>query len=329
MNSRFAKEYVGGQLCIKPEYPTHQFTGQTIIVTGSNTGMGMEAARHFVRLDAAKVILAVRSTAKGEQAAKDIATSTKRDGVAEVWQLDLASYQSVEAFAQRASALPRLDVLVGNAGIFFFDFEIAEDNEAHITVNVVSHMLLTMLLLPKLRETSIATGKPSVVTLVGSFTHWMTSFPERKNDNILDHLNDKTKARMRDRYYVSKLIQLLTAREFAKEVTNSTKPGRVIVSVTNPGFVRTDIMRHGGPLFQIYLKIISAAFARTTEEGARTLVLPAQGDEATHGKYMNDGIIAEPSDWVLSEEGREKQQQLWRELAAKLEQIHPGILGNI
>src|ERR1041384_6462603 len=105
MNSRFAKEYLGGQLCVKPEYPTHKFTGQTIIVTGSNTGMGLEAARHFVRLDAAKVILAVRDMLKGQAAAKDIVASTERHGVVEVWELDLASYQSVEAFAQRALTL--------------------------------------------------------------------------------------------------------------------------------------------------------------------------------------------------------------------------------
>jgi retinol dehydrogenase-12 len=41
-------------------YPTKKFTGQTIIVTSSNVGLGLEAARHFVRLDAAKVIIAVR-----------------------------------------------------------------------------------------------------------------------------------------------------------------------------------------------------------------------------------------------------------------------------
>jgi len=199
MNGRFAREYLNGQLFLKPEYPTQQFTGQTIIVTGANGGLGLEAARHFVRLDAAKVILAVRSAEKGQKAAADIAASTKRDGVAEVWELDLASYGSVEAFAQRVLALPRLDIAVANAGIFLFDFALTEGNETTITVNVISHMLLALLILPKLRETAISTGKASVFTFTGSFTHWMTSFPERKNADIFAHLNDKSKARMRDR----------------------------------------------------------------------------------------------------------------------------------
>jgi len=44
------------------------FTGKTIIVVGSNTGLGKEAVRHFVRLNASKVIIAVRSISKGKAA---------------------------------------------------------------------------------------------------------------------------------------------------------------------------------------------------------------------------------------------------------------------
>lgn len=195
-NARFARESLGGQWCHPPPVPTKPFTDQTIIVTGANSGMGLEAARHFVRLDAAKVILAVRSLAKGQAAVDDITATTERPGVAEAWELDLASYASVEAFARRANALPRLDVVVANAGVFMFKFERAEGDEATVTVNVVSHMLLALLVLPKLRETAVATGKPSTFTFTGSFTHWMTPFEERKERDILASLNDEEKAKM-------------------------------------------------------------------------------------------------------------------------------------
>jgi NAD(P)-dependent dehydrogenase (short-subunit alcohol dehydrogenase family) len=98
-------------------YPTKKFTSQTIIVTGSNIGLGLEAARHFVRLDAAKVILAVRTLSKGEAAKASIEGSEKRLGVVEVWELDLASYASVKAFAGKAKALERLDIVVENAAM--------------------------------------------------------------------------------------------------------------------------------------------------------------------------------------------------------------------
>lgn len=90
------------------------------------------------------------------------------------------------------------------------------------------------------------------------------------------------------RYYVSKLIQLLTVREFANELTRSAKPGRVIASVVNPGFVATQIIRHGGPLYQVYLAAMRRLLSRTPEEGARTLVHGAEGAEETHGQYLND-----------------------------------------
>jgi len=193
------KDYLNSHLRVTLPAPTKQFTNQTIIVTGSNGGMGLEAARHFVALDAAKVILAVRSIPKGEAAVKTIEESTKRKGVAEVWELDLCSYSSVEAFAKRALTLPRLDVVVANAGIYLTQFTMAENNETTITVNVVSHMLLGLLILPKLRETSVQTGKPSIFTFTGSFTHFMTDFSERNSEHILADLADESKAQMSQR----------------------------------------------------------------------------------------------------------------------------------
>lgn len=181
-------------------YPTSKFTGQTIIVTGSNVGIGLEAARHFVRLEAAKVILAVRSISKGETAKTSIESSTKRLGVVEVWELDLASYGSVKAFAEKVRGLERLDVVIGNAGMFTWTWELVEGDEKTITVNVVSTFLLSLLLLPKLRETAVKTGKASVLSLTGSFTHFMTTFPERENPNIFEELRSEDAARMDDRF---------------------------------------------------------------------------------------------------------------------------------
>jgi len=161
--------------------------------------MGLEAARHFVRLDAKKVILAVRTISKGETAKTSIEESEKRTNVVEVWELDLSSYSSVKAFASRVQRLERLDVLIENAGMYTFDFEMAEDNEKTITVNVVSTFLLALLLLPKLRETAVAIKKPSVLNFTGSFVHKLTKFPERENEHIFEELAQKETARMNDR----------------------------------------------------------------------------------------------------------------------------------
>lgn len=107
------------QLFITPKYPDQSCKGQVHIVTGANTGLGFEAARHLVRLGADKVILACRNLEKGEAAVKDIEASTKRIGVAEVWSLDLSSFESVKEFAKKVDTLPRIDAIVENAGMSY------------------------------------------------------------------------------------------------------------------------------------------------------------------------------------------------------------------
>lgn len=194
------KAFLHSQLLLKLPIPTHKFTGQTIIITGSNIGMGLEAARHFVHLDAAKVILAVRTIAKGEAAETSIETSTKRLNVVEIWELDLASYDSVKTFAEKAKGLERLDIVVENAGIFVFGYEMKEEDESTITVNVVSTLLLGLLLMPKLRETARTFGIRPVLTVTGSFTHEDPVFVERQAEKIFDALDVKEKAEMSERY---------------------------------------------------------------------------------------------------------------------------------
>ena len=196
--------FISSQLHANIPLPTKKWTGQTIIVTGSNVGMGLEAARYFVRLDAARVILAVRTLSKGEAAKASIEASEKRLNVVEVWELDLAKYASVKAFAARAQTLERLDVVIENAGIYTFEYTQAEENEATITVNVVSTFLLVLLLIPKLRETAVKFDKIPVLTFTGSFVHFDTRFPERKEANVFEGLAKEQGARMNDRYVLPK-----------------------------------------------------------------------------------------------------------------------------
>ena len=189
------------QLFTRPPYPTADFSGKTIIVTGSNVGLGKEAVRHFVRLKAAKVIIAVRSVAKGEAAKADLEKEYERaTEVVEVWKLDYASYASCKAFAGLAAQLDRLDAVVLNAGIATEQFEILEDNESQVTVNVVSTILLVLLLLPTLRASATKyPGTVPVISVVSSGVHAYTKFPERKTPNSLDTLNSQKTAVMSDR----------------------------------------------------------------------------------------------------------------------------------
>ena len=190
------------QLFTRPPYPTADFSGKTIIVTGANTGIGKEAVKHFARLRAKKIIIAVRSIAKGEAAEKEIEDDTKcATGVIEVWKLDYASYASCKDFAGKIATLNRVDAVVLNAGIATEQFEMFEDNESQITVNVVSTSLLVLLLLPSLRASAARyPDTVPVISIVGSGMHAFTKFPERKTPNSLATLNDEKTAVMSDRY---------------------------------------------------------------------------------------------------------------------------------
>lgn len=193
--------FIYNQLFLNLPTPTTPCTNKTIIVTGSNTGLGLEAARHFVRLDAAKVILAVRSLERGAAAKKSIEASEKnKEGVVEVWPLDLEKYDSVEAFAKKAEGLERLDVLLENAGIARKYWSVAEGNESTITVNVISTYLLGLLLLPKLRETAEKFGTQTHLSVVSSEVHGWAKFDERKSTGIFETLNDEGIANMGERY---------------------------------------------------------------------------------------------------------------------------------
>jgi retinol dehydrogenase 12 len=171
-------DLVFGQFRSMP-YPTKDCTDQTVIVTGSNTGIGLETARHFVRLNAARVILACRSTAKGEAAKASIEASTpSRLAVIEVWLLDMASFESVREFAKRASQLNRLDVLICNASVAPAGKTLVEGYEEMITVNVLSTFLIVFMLLPTLR----ATGKqfnitPRLVVVASDAAGFVSFFP--------------------------------------------------------------------------------------------------------------------------------------------------------
>lgn len=237
MSLTFLFKFIQSQLFTTLPYPEESFTGKTVIVTGSNVGLGKEAARHIVRLGAARVILAVRSIEKGEEAKRDIEqTNPSAKNVVQVWQLDLSSYDSVKEFAARASKeLDRVDVLLENAGVATGVFSMAEDNEKTITVNVVSTFLLAFLMLPQLKQTAQKFNTRPVLTIVSSEVHHFTAFKEREvpTGQIFAGLNSKEKSDMPSRYPVSKLLEIFVVRELAEKHPAASYP--VTINTINPG----------------------------------------------------------------------------------------------
>lgn len=142
-------------------------------MTGANVGLGREAARHFCRLGAAKVVLACRDLDKGRAAGADIESSTSRAGIVDVWQLDLGSFESVRQFCRRAETeLDRVDVVVENAGVAIGTYVECDGGfESTMAVNVVSTFLMALLLLPTLRRTAARFNVEPRLVVVSSDAH--------------------------------------------------------------------------------------------------------------------------------------------------------------
>ena len=232
------------QLFVTPPKPTTDLTGKTVLVTGSNVGLGKEAARHYTRLNASTVILCVRSLEKGEAARLDIESSTGRTNVVKVMHLDMSSYASVLDFARQASeSLSRLDIAILNAGVLRKTWEIYEQDESTITVNVVSTFLLAFALLPKMRDTATKFNTRPTLTIVSSEVHHWTKFKERlaPEGHLFERLNQKEvagkKVSMQDRYMVSKLLEVLFVRAFCER--NSAERVPVTVNLINPGLCQS------------------------------------------------------------------------------------------
>lgn len=305
---------------------TTSFDGRIVIVTGANAGLGFHAAQQIVKLGASKVILAVRSAERGETAKRAIEQATGCDQrVVEVWSLDLSSYASVKAFAAKATAeLPRLDVLLENAGKSTSKWSMAEDHESTVTVNVVSTFLLALLLLPKMKETATRFNTRPNLTIVSSDMHFVVNFNEKDApEGIFNFLKDETKASMPARYPTTKLLEVFAVREMAAQRPSDSYP--VTINLVNPGFCYSELMRED-PYLVAVLKFF---FARPTEVGARTLVHGASAGPETHGEYLNICKVEGTATVVSGPDGLVTQRKVWKELIDVLEGINPGISQNL
>ena len=126
-------------------------SGKIAIVTGGNSGIGVETVRGLAARGA-MVVIAARDRAKSERVAAEIAKSTGNNAIV-VEEVDMDSFDSVRAFAERLRArCPAINVLVHNAGVMLPRKQVTQDGvERMLQTNCLSPVLLTALLADKLR----------------------------------------------------------------------------------------------------------------------------------------------------------------------------------
>ena len=228
------------------------FAGRTVIVTGANSGLGLVTARELARVGA-RVVLAVRNTAKGDAAAAGL------PGDVQVRRLDLQDLASVHEFAEGVDAV---DVVVNNAGIMAVPYAVTKDGfESQIGTNHLGHFALTNLLLPKISD--------RVVT-VSSMFHWIGHIS-------LQDLNWKSRRyRGWPAYAQSKLANLLFSSELQRRLDEIGSS--VLSLVAHPGYSNTNLQGHTGRRIGDALQTLGGHLMATDADfGARqTLFAVAQ-----------------------------------------------------
>ncbi len=251
------------------KWTAQQFPDQarrTAVVTGANSGLGLVTARELARAGA-RVVMAVRNTEKGEQAAEGVT------GDSEVRSLDLADLSSVRAFADEWSG--DIDVLVNNAGVMALPKQQTADGfEMQIGTNHLGPFALTNLLLPNIRD--------RVVT-VSSGAH-------RIGKVDLDDLNWEQRRYDRWRAYgQTKLSNLLFTLELQRRLAEAGSDVRAVAA--HPGYAATNLQSHTGSFVQnLFMKIGNVVVAQSDEMGALP-TLYAATEDIPGGAYVGpDGV---------------------------------------
>ncbi|KIX04845.1 uncharacterized protein Z518_05716 [Rhinocladiella mackenziei CBS 650.93] len=326
-SSIFSEEYIAEQRKVLPVLATTETcSGATYIVTGANVGLGFEAAKHLVKLGAAKVIIAVRNVQAGEAAKAEIEAEAEAVGVLEVWPLDLASFDSVKVFAKRANdELNRIDALIENAGVSLDKWKMAEGHESSITINVLGTFLLGILLFPKMMESARRFNILPHLVIVTSEVSFTAKEPfDKIKDDPLVKLDNEEIQGMVGRYPLSKLIQVLAVRYLATLLPVS-RTG-VVVNLVNSGLCKTNLIRKLEMAIRTPIEKAQEQFGRTAEMGSRTLLHAAVAEKESHGCYLSACEIKENQvpEWVTNEEGKQAQKRVWDDIAKELDSLMPG-----
>jgi NAD(P)-dependent dehydrogenase (short-subunit alcohol dehydrogenase family) len=273
-------------------------TGRTAVITGANTGLGFETAKALAA-KGAHVVLAVRDTAKGKQAAAEIS------GDVTVQELDLTSLASIrEAAEALKSGHDKIDLLINNAGVMTTPKGTTKDGfELQFGTNHLGHFALTGLLLDAILDVDGA----RIVT-VSSNGHKMGG---------AIHFDDLQWERSYSRmgaYTQSKLANLLFTYELQRRLAPR---GKTIALAAHPGTSTTELARNIPSALQRGFQAVAPLIAQSPAGGALPSLRAATDPGALGGQYYGpDGIAQQKGNPVVVASSAqsydvELQRRLW------------------
>lgn len=248
--------------------------GRVAIVTGANTGLGFETARALAA-HGARVVLAVRDTDKGRQAAARIA------GDVTVQALDLTSLDSIRSAAADLRAThPRIDLLINNAGVMYTPRQTTADGfELQFGTNHLGHFALTGLLLDHL------------LPVPGSRVVTVSSIGHRIRAAI--HFDDLQWERSYSRagaYGQSKLANLMFTYELQRRLASHAT---TIAVAAHPGVSNTELTRNAPAAFRLPATWVAPLLTQNPDMGALPTLRAATDPAVVGGQYYGPGGLGE------------------------------------
>ncbi|MEH6446691.1 MAG: SDR family NAD(P)-dependent oxidoreductase [Oceanospirillaceae bacterium] len=274
-------------------------TGRTVVITGSNCGIGFEAAQALAGAGA-KIIFACRNIEKGEDAVRRCKALHPESELA-FFPLDLSSADSIKNFCAEVKG-EAIDTLICNAGLMPTNYqETKEGLEMTVGVCHFGHFLLTKLLLPQLLEAKLLNGKSPRIVMVSSESHRMPAklnfnkFPLKKTDRFS----------ALTAYGQAKLCNALFANELQRRFGNK---GLTACSLHPGALITTSFGRDSGFL-SLFFKLVSP-LTKNPNQGAATTVYCAshENTEELAGKYFSH---CNPSRSTKEANNPETARKLW------------------
>ncbi|CZR63803.1 related to short-chain dehydrogenase/reductase family protein, putative [Phialocephala subalpina] len=311
----FGKVFYNNQFKEKPVWPAPgtSISGKSAIITGGNTGLGYEAALQLLGLKLSNLILAVRSPNRGEAAAAKLKALYPKSNI-DVWQLDMCSYDSIQAFANRVrTQLSRIDFVILNAGMMNMEFKVVKStsHEEIFQVNYLSTMLLTVLLLPTLKAKG-PLGEPAHLTIVSAALTLAAKFPNKEANPLFPSFDDPKVFDQQETYNSSKLL----AHMFLWKLVDYVSADDVIVNLADPAWCKgTELTRAvTNPVLKMGMKAFAVSTGRTPKVGASCFVDAAvnKGKES-HGCFLMSWKIHPFAAFLYTLDGKVVIERVWEE----------------
>jgi protochlorophyllide reductase len=282
-------------------------SGRLVVVTGANSGLGLETCRALVSRGAT-VLMGCRSLQRGEAARQELLPDL-RGGALDLLELDLSDLRQVRSAARTvAERYGRLDLLINNAGVMAPPRTLSRDGfELQFATNHLGHFALTLALLPLLEGSA---GARVVHVTSGAQYFGRISFDDLQGERRYDRWSA---------YGQSKLANVMTAVELQRRLQE--RGSEVLSLAAHPGLARTNLQpssvaRNGSKLEALAYRLMDPLF-QSAAMGALPQLFAATAPEALpSGHYGPDrlgGLKGHPKPVPMAPAARDadQRQRLW------------------